>query len=108
VVELEPRGRSGLLLELSRTGIRSQEHELFTTGFTNAGRTVGSPLGPDAWSAFLRARGVFDGAFVEPWVEYAHLSSNTYRFFESGPVGIELQHRGEPERRLRGGAAVRI
>ena len=35
---------SGLVIEWQKTGFRSMEHAVCTTGFTNAGRAVGSPL----------------------------------------------------------------
>lgn len=87
-----------LLIELQKTGFRSQEHTPRVTGFTNAGRTTGSPLGPDADAIYLaRAFG-----FVTPWVEYVRLSSDTYSYAYHQP--IDRLTEGPVERRYRAGA----
>src|SRR5437868_420740 len=79
VTELDAAGRYGLLLEVQRTGFDSHEHSLFTTGMTNAGRTLGSALGPDAWSVYARGRIDLTRASLSPWLEWAHFASDTYR-----------------------------
>jgi hypothetical protein len=86
--------------------VDSQEHSLFTTGMTNAGRTLGSPLGPDAWS--LYGRGLIDvaGATLWPWVELAHFSSDVYGATENGPV-VRVSE-GIAEHRFRAGIDVRF
>lgn len=94
---------TGALLELERTGRVSQEHGQFTCGMTNAGRTLGSPLGPDAWSLFAQLTGQAGAASVSPWVEWVRLDADLYDSFDPGPGGIVLTHRGPRERRVRGG-----
>jgi hypothetical protein len=89
--------RDGVLIEVMKTGVRSEEHELRTTGFTNAGRAVGAALGPDAQSIFVSKRlGV-----VSPWIELAQLSSDTYNFPDNGAIMHTAD--GPPERRYRAG-----
>ena len=70
--------RIGCLVELTRTGVRSQEHDVFTTGMTSGGHVAGNPLGPDANAVFAELR--IDGgpALIRPWIEVARLSSDRY------------------------------
>ncbi len=86
------------LVEVQKTGVRSQEHTPRTTGFTHRARGVGSPLGPDALAAYLEVR----LPRVAPWIEYVQLSSDTYTFIVDGP--IEHTTRGVDEERYRAGA----
>ncbi|MFL5409470.1 MAG: capsule assembly Wzi family protein, partial [Myxococcales bacterium] len=88
----------GLLVEYHRTGRVSQEHSIFTSGMTSAGRPLGSPVGPDGWSFFAAPR---FGA-VTPWLEIVHFSSDAYSQTENGPV-VRVAN-GVTERRLRIGA----
>jgi hypothetical protein len=101
-----PRRDHGLLIEWHKTGVRSQEHSARTTGFTNAGRVVGSPLGPDAESIFVRAKVPARTAMVYPWLEAIRISSDTYTFVEYGPISPVT--RGVTEYRGRLGASARI
>ena len=71
-----------VLVEWQKTGVRSQEHTPRLTGFTNAGRVVGSPLGPDAQSVYIGAR----RGLVMPWGEMVRFSSDTYTFVVDGPI----------------------
>jgi len=103
---LGPGGRHGLVIELQQTGVRSQEHHPRTTGFTNAGRVVGSPLGPDALSIFAGGRIELGWATLKPWLELVRLSSDTYQFVDFGP--ILRTGTGPHERRYRGGALLRM
>jgi hypothetical protein len=73
---------SGLVIEWQKTGFRSMEHAVRTTGFTNAGRAVGSPLGPDAQALYVAQR---FGAF-QPWLEVARLASDTYSYGAGQPI----------------------
>jgi hypothetical protein len=89
-----------LLVEWQKTGVRSQEHSPRVTGFTNAGRVVGSPLGPDAQSVWAGAR----CGTVRPWAEVVRFGSDTYGFVVDGPILHET--RGVAEWRYRLGASL--
>ena len=93
--------RHGFTFEIMKTGVRSEEHTPRLTGFTNAGRIVGAPLGPDAISAFASERVELRRGTLVPWVELARLSSDTYTFVGFG--GISRTTEGPAERRYRGG-----
>lgn len=102
VVGLE---RSGLTVEWQKTGFRSMEHTPRITGFTNAGRVVGSPLGPDAEALYVAQRiGICNDPriSVTPWVEVAQLSSATYSYGFHQP--IDRVSAGQAELRYRVGA----
>lgn len=99
-------GRSGLTVELQRTGVRSQEHAIRTTGLTSEGRVFGSPLGPAASSVFVGAWGHRGALRIQPWLEVASLSSDTYVF--PPDAGISRSQRGPSERRARLGVAVAL
>jgi hypothetical protein len=71
-----------VLVEWQKTGVRSQEHTPRLTGFTNAGRVVGSPLGPDAQAVYIGAR----RGYAQPWAEVVRFSSDTYQFIVDGPI----------------------
>jgi hypothetical protein len=71
-------GRHGLVVEFQHIGVHSQTHEVFKTGLTNAGRAVGSPLGPDSWSIFGQVRIDVRKLRLFPWLEFARLSSDQY------------------------------
>lgn len=94
-------GRHGLLVEVHRTGVRSQEHGIFTTGMTNEGRAVGSPLGPDSWSVFVGARLDLRRAVLWPWVEYVRRSSD--HFSIAADQAIFRVSEGPAESRYRAG-----
>lgn len=89
-------------IEWQKTGVRSQEHTPRVTGFTNAGRTVGSPLGPDAQSVWAGAR----RGIVRPWAELVRLGSDTYKLIADGPILHEA--RGVAEWRYRLGATAQV
>lgn len=98
--------RYGLVLEWHQTGFRSQEHSPRTTGFTNLGRVVGSPLGPDATSVYAGGRVELPFATAYPWIEVATLSSDTYEQITKGPIN-RLAH-GPSETRYRAGSRVDV
>jgi hypothetical protein len=72
----------GLVVEWQKTGFRSMEHTPRITGFTNAGRAVGSPLGPDAEALYVaqQLRG------ITPWLEIARLASDSYTYAFHQPI----------------------
>ena len=105
-VELASLGPVGVTVEWQQTGVRSQEHYPRTTGFTNAGRLVGSPLGPDAQAVFAGARIELGWGTALPWLELARLASDTYTFVDHGP--ILRTGTGVSEVRYRAGTRVRL
>lgn len=109
-IEVAARGGSrfrGAVVELQQTGINSHEHVLFTTGMTNAGRTVGSPLGPQARSLYAQISiAAAQRLLLSPWAEAATFSSDAYDSPLEG--NITLIRRGPSEQRLRGGLGARF
>jgi hypothetical protein len=91
-----------LLVEWQKTGVRSQEHSPRVTGFTNDGRVVGSPLGPDAQAVYAGAR----RGWVRPWAELVRFGSDEYTFVVDGPIVHET--RGVAEWRYRLGAMSEV
>jgi len=73
---------SAILIEWQKTGFRSMEHDPRVTGFTNAGRAVGSPLGPDAQALYVSLR----MHSITPWAEFARLASDTYAYDFHHPI----------------------
>lgn len=104
-VELAAIGPHALIVELQHTGVRSHEHTARVTGFTNAGRVVGSPLGPDAQALYAGGRLALGHATLAPWLELVRFSSDTYTFIVDGPISRAT--RGTSELRFRGGARFR-
>ena len=94
----------GLLVEVHHTWFRSMEHVQRTTGFTNAGQVVGSPLGPDAAGLYVAQRLIVGRALVVPWVELARLASDSYTYGFHQPI-IRFTD-GQPEARYRAGVHV--
>ena len=106
-----------LFVELQHTAWVSQEHGTFTTGMTNGGRTLGSALGPDGTSLWVRADLEIAGLLVSPWAEWLRFISDRYGSDEargvfvtaSGPMehrqrlGADLQARLAPGWRLSAG-----
>jgi hypothetical protein len=92
-----------LYFEFEHTGYVSQEHSLFTTGMTNAGRTLGTALGPDGFSAWLRADAKAGTARISPWFEWLKFVSDRYN---SSPVVVI--RRGPQEHRQRLGLEVAL
>jgi hypothetical protein len=90
-----------LLVEAQKTGRVSQEHWQYTTGMTNAGRAIGSPLGPDAASVYAGAR--FAGG-VSPWVEWLRFATDQYI---ADDTGIRRVSEGVSEHHLRAGGSLR-
>lgn len=101
-VEIDNR----LTVEWQQTGVRSQEHAQRTTGFTNAGFAVGSPLGPDAKSFFVGCRSNIAPVSIAPWLELAALSSDRYEFIPYGPIN-RIQG-GPTEMRYRAGSDASV
>lgn len=106
IAALGPSGRNALTIEWQRTGFRSQEHTARTTGFTNLGRTVGSPLGPDARSIYVGGTLVTRWATLYPSVEIARFASDTYEQIDHGP--ITRLTRGVVESRYRASTRARM
>jgi hypothetical protein len=100
--------RPGLLVvaEYQQTGFRSQTHNQRTTGFTNGGYPVGSPLGPDAASEYVSARFLRDRYSVAPWLEYVQVRDDEYIQVTKGP--ITQKTRGHREFRYRAGLDGRV
>jgi hypothetical protein len=95
-----------LLVELGKTGYRSQEHTPRTTGFTNRGFLVGSPLGPDTLSVYLRGRLPLTRMTLYPWIEAIRLANDQYQAIEFGP--LTRIGEGLAEKRFRIGARAHI
>lgn len=82
-------------VEYHVTAARSQEHSPRTTGFTNRGYVVGSPLGPDARSLYVAGR---VGNFT-PWMELVRLRNRTLEYVVDGPINVKTE--GQDEGRYR-------
>jgi len=95
-----------LFIELEHTGWVSQEHSVFTTGMTNAGRTLGSALGPDGTSLWLRADFEARRFVLSPWVEWLRFSGDRYDSDEARGVFVTVV--GPIEHRQRLGADARM
>jgi hypothetical protein len=93
-------------IEYLRTSWISQTHGTFQTGMTNAGRTLGSPLGPDAQSLWLHADLALGDAQVSPWFEWVRCFGDVIG--ETQEAGNFLLQRGPQEHRQRAGADVRF
>ena len=91
-----------LFIELQHTGWVSQEHGTFTTGMTNGGRTLGSELGPDGTSLWVRADIEIAGLLVSPWAEWLRFISDRYGSDEAH--GVFVTAPGPMEHRQRIGA----
>jgi hypothetical protein len=95
-------------LEATRTGRLSQEGLYWLTGWTNADRTLGSALGPDALALYLRAELELRFGRVSPWVEWVRFSSDTYKDDGRGDGGIVVDKSGPAEGRQRAGVDFAI
>ena len=100
-LEVHARG-SALYVELEHTGWVSQEHGTFRTGMTNAGRTLGSALGPDGTSLWVRADFTTGPLVLSPWAEWMRFVSDRYGSDEAR--GVFVTARGPMEDRQRLGA----
>jgi hypothetical protein len=99
---LTKSGRYGFTVEYQHTGVRSQTHSTWTSGMTNTGFTLGSPLGPDSWSLYASARiDLRWRAWISPWIEFVRRSSDTYVFVDYGPIYRSAY--GNEETRIRFG-----
>lgn len=95
-----------VLVEIGKTGYRSHEHFPRTTGFTNRGLLVGSPLGPDTLSAYVRGRIPLPRLTLYPWVEAIRLANDQYLAIEFGPLTRIAE--GLAEKRYRVGARAHV
>jgi capsule assembly protein Wzi len=95
-----------VFLELEHTGWVSQEHSTFTSGMTNAGRTLGSALGPDGTSLWVKADLQVGSALVSPWAEWLRFVSDRYGTDQER--GVFVTQSGELEHRQRIGADVQL
>ena len=103
---LTKSGRHGFVLELQHNGPFSQEHTYFTTGLTNAGRVVGSPLGPDSWSLYASVRIDLARVTLWGWAEWVRAASDSYDAIEFGPINRVSV--GPAETRIRFGPRARL
>ena len=83
-----------------------EEHAIRTTGLTSEGRVFGSPLGPAATSVFVGGWTHRGPLRLQPWLELANLSSDTYVF--PADAGISRLQHGPSERRARVGVTVAV
>jgi len=97
-----------LLIEATKSGRLSQEGLYWLTGWTNAGRTLGTSLGPDGLALYLRAELELPFGRVSPWVESVRFSSDTYKDDGLGDGGIQVDQSGPAERRQRAGLDLSI
>jgi hypothetical protein len=95
-----------LFIELEHTGWVSQEHSVFNTGMTNAGRTLGSALGPDGTSLWLSADFEAGRVVLSPWVEWLRFSGDRYDSNETR--GVFVTAVGPIEHRQRLGADAQV
>ena len=95
-----------LFIELEHTGWVSQEHSVFNTGMTNAGRTLGSALGPDGTSLWLRADFEAGRLVLSPWVEWLRFSGDQYGSDQTRGVFVTVV--GPIEHRQRLGADTQV
>lgn len=84
---LTKSGKHGLTIEFQHIGISSQTHSTYTSGMTNAGSALGTPLGPDSWSLYAAPRiDLAHQAWLLPWIEVVRRSSDTYTRIDYGPI----------------------
>lgn len=95
-----------VFVELAKTGRISQEGLYWLTGWTNAGRTLGSPLGPDGLSLYARAELETPVGPVAPWVEALRFSSDVFTADAGG--NAQIAARGPVERRERAGLDLAV
>ncbi|HEY2745755.1 MAG TPA: capsule assembly Wzi family protein [Polyangia bacterium] len=79
-------GKYGAVVEFQHIGVRSQTHSTWTSGMTNAGFTLGTPLGPDSWSLYGSARVDVKRVRLWPWIEFVRRSDDAYHFVDYGPI----------------------
>ena len=88
-----------LFVELEQTGRTSQEHGQFLTGMTSSARTIGTPLGPDGRSLWIRADLELPSVRLSPWFEWLRYTSDTYD--SNDETGLFVSSRGVAENRQR-------
>src|SRR5437868_4515481 len=88
-----------LFIGVERTGWVSQEHCVLTLGMTNAGHTMGSAMGPDGTSLWIRADFEQAGLTLSPWFEWLRFSGDTYG--SDQVQGVFVVARGPVEHRQR-------
>ncbi|HEX4381884.1 MAG TPA: capsule assembly Wzi family protein [Myxococcales bacterium] len=93
-----------LFLELEHTGYVSQEHSIFTSGYTNAGRTLADALGPDGTSLWIRTDLQIGSLQLSPWAEWLVFVADRYSAVVGQPVIVAAV--GPREHRQRLGADV--
>ena len=104
---LSRSGNYGVTVEYQHIGARSQTHSTWTSGLTNAGLTLGTPLGPDSWSLYAAVRvDLPRRIWVLPWAELVRRSNDTYKFVDYGPI-YRLTY-GNEETRIRLGAQAQM
>jgi len=104
---LTKSGKHGFVVEYQHIGISSQTHSTYTSGMTNAGFALGTPLGPDSWSLYAAAR--LDLPFrtwLLPWFEVVRRSSDTYMRVDYGPISRTSY--GTEETRTRLGVQAQV
>jgi hypothetical protein len=97
-----------LFIELEHTGWVSQEHGLFTAGMTNGGRTLGSALGPDGTSIWVRADFEAGDVVLSPWMEWLRFISDRYGSDQARGVFVTSTGPNEHRQRLGADAQVRV
>lgn len=104
---LTKTGKYGFTVEYQHIGARSQTHGTWTAGMTNADLTLGTPLGPDAWSIYAAFRiDLPRRTWLLPWVEVVRRSSDKYTFVDYGPISRATT--GNEETRMRLGAQAQV
>ena len=88
-----------LFVELEHTDYVSQEHSVFLTGMTNAGRTIGSALGPDGTSLWVRTDLQLGALQLSPWAEWLRFVSDLYG--QTQAQGVFVTKVGPQEHRQR-------
>jgi hypothetical protein len=91
-----------LFVEVEHTGRVSQEHTIFTTGYTNAGRALADALGPDGTSVWIRADAQAGLLRLSPWFEWLKFVADQYSAALDQPVFVSVV--GPQEHRQRLGA----
>ena len=98
----------GAVVEFTHTGWVSQSHSVFTTGMTNGGHTLGSALGPDAFSLWARADFSVLEMRLSPWAEWLRFGSDRYGSDEARGVFVTAVGHVEHRQRLGADAAAQL
>jgi hypothetical protein len=94
--------------EFGTTGHFAEEAPFWGTGFSNAGRPFGTPLGPEGASVYLRAELEAPGVRVAPWAEWLRFKADTYAPNNDGSGGWLIASMGPSESRQRLGVDVAL